>query len=264
MPSAAEKREGEASVFIQSVDRALSILESFTLDHQERGVTEISKSLSLNKSTVYGLLATLERRNYVEKNAENGKYRLGLKLLDLGTIKRESLELVIVATPFLQDLVDRFQETVHLAIYDAGEVVYVDKKESRNALMNINSYVGKRNPVYCTGVGKCLLAYQPTAEVERIIAKGFRAYTPSTITDPARFREELDLIRQGGYAFDREEFERGLVCVAAPVRNHHGQVIASVSISAPTIRIDEDRLLGLIKPMLDTALSISRNLGFKS
>jgi DNA-binding IclR family transcriptional regulator len=261
MSSGVEKRE--ASVFIQSVDRALSILECFTLDHQERGVTEISRNLSLNKSTVYGLLATLERRNYVEKNPENGKYRLGLKLLDLGTIKRESLELVTVATPFLQDIVDRFQETVHLAIYDAGEVVYVDKKMSRNALMHINSYVGKRNPVYCTGVGKCLLAYQPTEEIERIIAKGFQPYTPNTITDPALLREELDQIRQEGYAFDKEEFERGLACVAIPVRNHRGQVVASVSLSAPTIRIGQDRLPGLVKPMKDAALSISRNLGFK-
>lgn len=250
------------SALIQSVDRALSILECFSIDHRERGVTEISKLLDLNKSTVHGLLSTLERRHYLEKSAENGKYRLGLKLLDLGTIKHESLELVIVAHPLMRTLVDKFQETTHLAIYDAGEVVYVDKIEARSTL-NIISYVGKRNPAYCTGVGKCLLAHQPGEEVERVISSGLRPFTANTITDPEKFQNELDRVRREGYAFDNEEIDRGLVCIAAPIRKYRGNVVASLSIAAPTIRMEDEKTRRMVDSVKEVASAISKNLGYK-
>lgn len=247
---------------IQSVDRALSILECFTLEHREWGVTDLSKKLGLNKSTVFGLLSTLERRDYVEKTPEGGKYRLGLKLLDLGTIKHESLEVVSVAQPVLSDLVQRFQETVHIAIYDSGSVVYVDKKDSKNTLASI-SWIGKRNPAYCTGVGKCLLAFQSEEELRRVIAQGLQAFTSQTITDPETLRTELARVREEGVAFDREEIERGLACVAAPIRDHLGRVIASISLSAPTIRLDTEMLTRITESVRAAAATISLNLGFK-
>ena len=252
----------KSSVFIQSVDRALAIVESFTVDHREWGVTDLAKSLGLNKSTVFGLLATLELRGYVEKSPENGKYRMGLKLLDLGTIKHESLELVVVARPVLKDLIDRIQETVHLAIYDNGEVVYVDKIEAKSTL-NIISYVGKRNPTYCTGVGKCLLAFQAPKEIERVIGRGLRAYTQNTITDPDKLLAELEKIRTKGCAFDSEEIELGLVCVAAPIMNHLGRVIAALSVSVPTIRAGDDKLQEYLQILRSAAIQISQKLGYK-
>ncbi|OHD23947.1 MAG: hypothetical protein A2Y38_12020, partial [Spirochaetes bacterium GWB1_59_5] len=179
---------------IQSVDRALSILECFTMERQELGVSELSRLLGLNKSTAFGLLSTLERRGYLQQNSENGKYSLGLKAIDLATVRLAGFDFTRVARPLLKGLVDRLGETVHLAIYDRGEVVYVDKIESGSTIQ-IASYIGKRNPCYCTGVGKCLLAFQPEAEVERVIATGLIPRTGKTITDPVVFRATLARIR---------------------------------------------------------------------
>jgi len=205
---------------------------------------------------------TLENRGFVEKSPLSGKYRLGLKLLDLGTMKRESLEVVQIAHPILVDLADRTQETVHLAIYDQGDVVYIDKIEAHNAI-KIISYIGKRNPVYCTGVGKCLLAYQDEQEIQRILKRGLNQMTPFTITTEERLLAELSQVRQEEIAFDREEIDIGIVCAASPVRDYKGRVVAAVSVSAPTFRVAKDNLKSLVEPVRSAALMISRNLGYK-
>ena len=238
------------------------ILESFSQRHPERGVTEIAEFLGLHKSTVHGILMTLENRGFIEKSPQSGKYRLGLRLLDLGTMKRESLEVVKIAHPILVDLAEKTQETVHLAIYDHGDVVYIDKIEPHNAV-KIISYIGKRNPVYCTGVGKCLLAYQDENEVQRIIQKGLTRMTPFTITEEKNLMEELLTVRREGIAFDREEIDIGIVCAASPVRDYKGRVIAAVSVSAPTFRIAKENLDSLVEPVHSAAVLISRNLGYK-
>lgn len=251
-----------SSGLIQSVDRALAILESFSVERPELGVSELSRSLGLNKSTAFGLLSTLEHRGYVEQNPETGKYRLGLRVLDLGTIKLSGLDLARVAKPVLRALVDRLRETVHLAIYDRGEVVYIDKIEGDNALQ-ISSFVGKRNPSYCTGVGKCLLAFQPAEELERVIALGLPARTPETITEPGRLRAALERVRAEGHATDDEEIELGLACVAAPVRNRFGEVCAAVSVSVPTIRASEERRREFTAAVEEAARAVSEGLGYR-
>lgn len=249
------------SGFIQSVDRALSILEVFAQDKPEVGVTEISKGLGLNKSTAFGLLTTLERRGYVEQNPENGRYRLGLKILDLYFAKMAGFDIVSIAHPVLVSLSSQLGETVHLAVYDRGEVVYIDKVEADNAL-RIASYVGKRNPSYCTGVGKCLLAYQPAGEIDRVLGAGLEGRTPRTITDPGILRAELASIRSRNRAKDDEEFVLGLVCAAAPIRGPDGAVCAAVSVSAPTIRSSLERF-ALFESAVDAAAaSISSALGY--
>ncbi len=249
------------SGFIQSVDRALSILEYFSLDRPEGGVSDIARTLGLNKSTAFGILCTLERRGYVEQNPETGRYRLGLKMLEMGNIKLAGFDLTRAAHPILRELADRMEETVHLAIYDRGEVVYIDKVEADNAI-TISSFIGKRNPSYCTGVGKCLLAFQRDEEIERIILEGLPARTARTITDPAAFRKELAAIRETGRGHDEEEFVAGLFCAAAPVRDNRGNVCAAISVSAPTIRTSREKALLMSDAVDRAARTISTTLGF--
>jgi len=170
------------SGYIQSVDRALSILELFSNERPEIGVSDIARLLNLNKSTAFGLLSTLERRGYVEQNPDNGRYRLGLKTIELGQQKLSTFNIGQIAHPILKTLVDKVGETAHLAIYDHGEVIYIDKVECDNAL-SIASFIGKRNPAYCTGVGKCLLAFQSEEEIARVLSGVLEVRTPKTITD---------------------------------------------------------------------------------
>ncbi|MDK2823537.1 MAG: IclR family transcriptional regulator, regulon repressor [Clostridia bacterium] len=250
------------SNFIQSVDRALQIMEVFSSEKRELGVTEIAQSLGIHKSTVFGLLATLENRGYVEQNLENGKYKLGLKLFELGNLVQEGMDLRSLAAPFIAELVDKYGETVHLVIHDKGEVVYIDKRESLSNI-RILSRVGSRLPMHCTGVGKCLLAFMAEEDIQLVIKKGLRPFTPNTIIDAEKLKQELATIRNNGYAFDLEEIEMGLRCVAAPIKNHKGEVIAAISLSGPSMRMDEEKMLQLIEPIKTAALKISRSLGFQ-
>ncbi|KJS20755.1 MAG: IclR family transcriptional regulator [Clostridiaceae bacterium BRH_c20a] len=249
------------SNFIQSVDRALQILEAFSRKNKELGVTEIANNVDLHKSTVFGLLATLEQRGYLEQNRENGKYRLGLKLFELGNLVEEGMDLRGIAAPIISQLVDSYGETVHLVVCDHDEVIYIDKKESTSAI-RILSQVGTRLPMYCTGVGKCLLAFLPEDTLKSVINKGLIPFTPNTITEEDKLRSEVQKIREQGFAFDLEEIETGLKCVAAPIKNHKGQVVAAISLSGPSMRMEIKRMKELILPVKYSALEISRKLGY--
>ncbi len=257
-----QKQKKSKSSLIQSVDRALQILETFSREKKELGVTELSNILGLHKSTTFGLLATLENRGFVDQNISTGKYKLGLKLFELGNLVKDSMELRAIAYPILKELVDKYEETVHLVVHDKGEVVYIDKIDSNSAI-NINSYVGKRNPMYCTGVGKCLLAYMDAEYVENILSSELKAYTANTIVDPEKIKDELVNARLNGYCFDNEEIEEGLRCIAAPIKNHLGQVIAAISVSGPSMRMTDQKFDLLIEPVKETTLKISRQLGYR-
>lgn len=248
---------------IQSVDRALQILDVFSIKEKELGVTEIAHRLDLHKSTAFGLLTTLEHWGCIEQNRQTGKYRLGLKLLELGDRVKEGLDLRVLGLPFLQELVECYRETVHLVVHDRGEVVYIEKVEGPTAI-RMYSQVGKRAPMHSTGVGKVILAYRPPEEVDALIAeKGLDAYTPNTITDEERLREELIKIRENGYCFDNEEIEVGLRCVAAPIMDSQQEVVAAISLSGPSTRMTDAQMEELISPVKETALKISRSLGFQ-
>lgn len=248
---------------IQSVDRAMKILDVFSLKEKELGVTEIANRLGLHKSTVFGLLGTLEHWGCVEQNQHTGKYHLGLKLFELGNRVKEGLDLRALALPFLQELVERYRETVHLVVHDRGEVVYIEKVEGPSAI-RMYSQVGHRAPMHCTGVGKAILAFRPKQEVDALIqTKGLRPFAPNTITDPQRLHAELNMIRQKGYSFDNEEIEIGLRCVAAPVIDYQNKVVAAISIAGPSTRMTDEQMQNLIIPIKETALKISQRLGYQ-
>lgn len=248
---------------VQSVDRALSILEVLENSSELLGVTEISHRLNLHKSTLFGLLTTLENKGIVFQDCQTGKYGLGLRLLELGQKVIARMDLRNQARPFLKEIMEQYGETVHLVVRNGEEVVYIDKVEGPQTIGPI-SQIGKRNPVYCTGVGKCLLAFLTNEEQDTLFGKiELKAYTQNTITNHELLKEHFSQIRRQGYSIDNEEIEIGLRCIAAPIFNYTGRVIGAISIAGPSVRLTDQRVQELIKPVKECALAISHNLGYK-
>lgn len=239
------------------------ILDVLAEGEEELSIREMSRRTGLSRSTVQRIAADLAAAGLLKKSAETGHYRLGLRLLVLGGLVQARNEINVVAEPVLKALMRLSGETVHLAILDDVEIVYIAKVESTQAV-RVASWVGRRNPPYCTGVGKAILAYQASEVIERIIRHGLRRYTPNTITDPVALRAHLESVRQQGYAFDQEELELGARCVAAPVRDYTGKVIAAISTAGPAHRMTTERMERLIGPVMEGAQEISRQLGWKS
>lgn len=225
-------------------------------------MTELSKALGLGKSTVHRLLTSLAARGYVRKNLENDRYRLGLKAFEVGSRALGQLTVRESVAPFLRSLAAASRETVHLGVLDGWEVVYVDKMESLQ-ILQMYSAIGRRAPVHCTALGKILLAFQPEEEVERFLRRRLRPYTPLTIVDPDKLREELERIRTAGIAIDNEEFEIGLKCVAAPVRDFGGRVVASLGIAGPAVRLPAERVGPVAELVRESAIAASGALGFQ-
>ncbi len=248
---------------VQSVDRSITILETLAKERDGCGVTELSNATSLHKSTVHRLLGTLMSRGYVEKCLDNQNYKLGMKILLLGSSILDRMDLRDIAKPYIQELSSKTKEVVHLAILDKGEAVYIDKVESPDHSIRMYSQIGKRSPLHCTGVGKVLLCQLSDAEVEEIMEeKGMYKYTKSTIDNLNQLKEELALIRTRGYAFDEVEHEEGIRCVAAPIYNNKKKIIASISLSGPIILVTHYRMPELTEEILKTAKEISYQLGY--
>lgn len=244
------------------LEKAMRVLSRFDSEHAEWGVTELSRDLKINKSTVSKILSTFENHHLLSKNPENRKYRLGLRLFELGSLVAEQMDLQKVAYPYMEELNRKVKETVHLVVMDNFEIVYINKVESSQSL-RIVTRVGGRLPAYCTGVGKVLLSALSSQELELFFKKNrLKALTPNTITDRERLTKELAQIRAQGYALDNEEFSKGLMCIAAPIFNYTQKEIGAISISGPTHRILEKDINALIALVKGTAQQISRQLGF--
>lgn len=228
--------QSKGGTIVQSVMRAVSILHCFE-EEAELGITEISRIIGLHKSTTSGLVHTLLQAGFLAKNPKTDKYKLGLTLFSLGTLVQSDLR--SIAEPFLLKLVEQAKETINLVIQDGDNVVYISKMESPHS-MRICTQIGKRMPMYCTAVGKSMLAFLDTEEVRSILNKSkLEKFTENTKTDPEEIMADLSIIRSKGYAMDEEELEYGLTCVAVPIFNRQGHPIASISASGPTSRMDK-------------------------
>jgi DNA-binding IclR family transcriptional regulator len=245
---------------IQSVRRAATILRSFTETEAELGVTTLSERLGLHKSTVSRLLSTLHQEGFVEQDRETGKYRLGLGLVSLAGYALEHIDLRRVAQPYLVALAELTQETINITVLDGNECVNIERVASPRLIRYVGS-VGRRTPLHCTSTGKVLLAYMIPQQRETLLPKKLRRYTDKTITDYQALAEALAQIQAQGYAIAREEFEEDLTAMAAPICNHLGQVIATVSISGPTYRMEQDKIETFLEPLQETARKISTQLG---
>lgn len=247
---------------VQSVDRALSILEA--LSDGEMGLIDLSKKVELNKSTVHRLLNTLIYKNYVSQNPENNKYRLTFKVLELGNKMLNTISIVSIAKPYITRLAEETNEVVHLVSIEGNEVVYIDKIDSNNTI-RMHSYIGKSIPIYCTAVGKAYMASMDDEmffETWKNIEKNIVKLTDNTITTKEAMLEELKRIRDTGYSIDREENEEDVVCVAAPIFNFDKKVKYAISISTPKIRINDEKIKLFGRLVKDTADKISKELGY--
>ncbi len=229
---------------IQVLERAMNLLEAFDENHQEMGVTELADRLGLHKATVHRILRTLEKGGFIQQNRDNGKYHLGWQLIPLGTLALQHFDLRRLASDLLNELLERHQETVDMAIYKAGEMYYIEVLESPQPV-KIAARPGRGLPIHCTATGKAFLAFAGLEDVEKILSRKLKRYTPQTITDPDLIREEFEEIRSKGYATSREEFEVGITAVAAPVFNRKGKVEAVIAIPGPSYRIPNDRMAAL-------------------
>jgi IclR family transcriptional regulator, KDG regulon repressor len=251
-----------SSQSVQSVNRALRILEILRGFPNGLGVTEISIRLDVAKSTAHRLLSSLMEEGFVQKDQETERYRLGLKLLQLGYEVSKSMDIRRVAAPFMERLVDLTGETVHLAIYDHGEIVYIDKLESK-ATIRMYSRVGLRAHSHCTGLGKAILSCLPREEMDLVIEKyGLPKFTETTLITRETLMEALDAAKDIGYAFDDEEHEEGVRCAAAPIFNFEKTVIAGISVAGPITRISQERLKTMGLQVKQIALEISREMGY--
>ncbi len=248
---------------IQSVCRAFTILEQFSHNERELGVTAIAARVGLHKSTCFGLLNTLQELGYIKQNAETGRYSLGLKTFELGQAYIEGQDLRLLAAPFLRTLVEKTQETVHLVALEGERAVYIDKVEGAHAI-TISSHIGQQAKLHCTGVGKVLLANMPLQEQDNILSRELDQVTDKTITAQTKLREHLREIKYHGYGIDDEEIEIGLRCVAAPIFNAQGKAFAAVSISGPSTRITPDKFAEFGSLVCETGREISRQLGNSS
>ncbi len=244
-----------------SVAKAFAILEYLAAAEGSKELGVISSALGMNKSTVYRFLATLCNLGYAEQDPESGRYALGSKIIWLASRFLDNLDYRVLARPYLEKLVSETRETVHLAILDKLEVVYVDKIDGLQPV-KMSSRVGNRMPAHSTGLGKALLADLDEEQWALYVQeKGLKRYTSNTIGSPEALYDHLRAVRERGYAIDNSENEDGIRCVAVPVRDYTGKTIAAISISGWSLTMTPERDAQLAALAINTAQALTERLG---
>ena len=254
--------ESPAEGRLSSVTAAVRVLKAFSEEEPEIGISTLAKRLKLAKSTAHRLATTLLAEGLLEQNLENGRYRLGIELFALGALVRRRLTVSTQALPFLHELREKTDETVHLAILDGTSIIYLFNLESNQAI-RVRSYIGVRKPAFCTSEGLVLLAHSAPDVVGRVIKEGLVARTLNTNTSSAALLKVLEQIRVEGFSMDDEESEAGMRGIAAPVRDLSGQVVAAISVGGPTQRLTKKALRGFTPLLINAAEGISTRLGYR-
>lgn len=246
---------------IQSIDRALDIIEALSQEVDGLGVTEIARRCGLHKSTAYRIISTLAARGYLRKN-ENGNYQIGLALLSVASCYINSLELLTEARPFVAKIATELGLTCHLGVLDGDKVVYIEKMDVfSNA--RLYSQIGMHVQAYSCSLGKCLLSNYSTDNVRKIMSNArFEKLTDKTIDSIEALISDLDIVRKRGWAIDEEESKLGHRCLGVPIYDYRGDIIAAISASGPTNIFAKDRIEPVAEYMLQQAKELSRNLGY--
>ncbi|QQO08613.1 IclR family transcriptional regulator [Breznakiella homolactica] len=249
---------------VQAVAKTLGILEALA-DNGEMSLTDLAAFVGSHKSTVYRFMCTLIEKGYVRRDADNDQYSLTLRLFQLGMCTYGRIDMIRFSQPILKRLAMLSEETVHLAILEDNRLTYLSKIESsHNLRVSMQSRVGSTAPEYCTGVGKVLLAWLDSEALERYLGTcTFHKFTEKTITSRLQLAAELQNIRKDGCSYDNEEHEYGVRCIAAPVRDYYGKVIASISVSGPTVRLVDSRMAALKDLVISSAEELSLALGYQ-
>ncbi len=238
---------------VKSLQKALEILNCFIVK-PKLGVTEISEMLGLNKSNVHNILSTFKEINYLEQDEETGKYQLGVGIFALCQSVGDRFNVRKIVMPFMQEIADQTGEMVYLAVPHEDEVIYLEAMYPVESFNLMRVILGERAQMYCTGIGKAVLAFLPETVRDVYINKELTAYTEHTITDRDELREELYRTRERGYSVDNMEHEFGVKCVGMPIFNRKGTVEAAISVSGPSLRFSEERIeeiAGILKTYVE-------------
>ncbi len=256
---AARPRPAAAVAPVNAAVRAFVVLERLSRQ-RAIGLEDLSRDVKMAKATVYRFLLTLQELGYARR-ADGDRWALSLRMFNVGSRALDHLDLHSVARPVAEELAEDLGETVHMGVLEGDSAVYVLKIESRYTI-RMFSRVGRRIPLYCTAIGKALLAFAPEEEREAAL-KGVRllAFTPRTLTTRAALAAELKRIRQCGFALDAEEHEEGIHCIGAPIFDHTGAVVAVISASWPGFRYEQGEEAGKVEKVKAAAARISRLLG---
>ena len=248
--------------FIQALDRGLMMLEALGDEEKDASLAKLAALFPWDKSTTHRLLATLRRRGYVDQDPETGRYRLGLALLKLSGALNQHLDIRRSAAVPVEHLALASRETAHLAVYDRGEVVILLQTDSPEKV-RIHTYAGMRLPAHCSSLGKVLLAGMAPEELEQWGREaGLQRYTEQTLGDLRSLKAHLVQVGRQGYGADDQEYEAGIRCLASPVKNSEGQVVAAVGISGPSHRLAAEKHPHYIELVKSAAAKISRSIGF--
>jgi DNA-binding IclR family transcriptional regulator len=242
---------------VQSVDRAIDLIEAFQSGEDERGVAELAREVDLPRATVHRLLSSLTNRGFLAQDQRTGKYRLGLRLFELGSMVGNSLDVKRVAYPQMVNLMKQSGETAHLVVLDGIDVVFVDKVETDNPFRMV-SQIGRRLPARFSGSGKALLSELPDAELRRRFSNVLDDSQVAVLLD------QLTAIRERGWAVDDEETQAGLRCIGTVVRDHTGSAVAGLSISGPVVRVGDKRVPVLLGYLQSAANIVSGALGYRA
>jgi IclR family KDG regulon transcriptional repressor len=246
---------------VSSVLKVFGILQALG-EQKKIGVTELAQRLMMSKSTVYRFLQTMKSLGYVNQEGETDKYALSLKLFELSAKSLEHRDLIQIADNQMHRLGKLTKETLHLGALDEDAIVYLHKVDSEYNL-RMYSRIGRRCPLYSTGLGKIMLAWLPEAEIRQLLANvTFESFTPHTLTDIEALLVELAQVRIDGYAQDNEENEQGLLCYAVPIYNRMGRITTGLSLSLPLVRFTQEKQTELIALLHEAARNISIEMGY--
>ena len=262
--SAARSAPPKKSAGAPAVERALEILELLSASKAGLSLSDLSRSLGVNKSSVHYVLNTLLRRGYLHRNEVTHRLMLGVKILTLRNAVLGSIELRRHAAAHLRRLMEASGLTVHMAMLEGDEVVLIDKLTPAGQ-GRVATWVGKRMDLHCTGVGKAIMAYLPDEQFERLAReRGFVRYNDNTIISRPRLVEEIGRIQKRGYVLEDEEGEIGFRCVGCPIFDREGRVTAAISVAGTTAQITSENALTLSQHVRDAANAISRSIGFQA
>ena len=255
--------EAYAASANQTAEKLLQVLEALACQSRPVKLIDLARELGMNTSTLYRFLAALQNQGYIARQEESSKYALNLKLCYLAEQVKKSSSIASILHPAVVEVGELFQEAAHLAQEENRHIVYVDNAAGASQMLVIRQHIGKTAPMHCTGVGKLLLLEYTDSQLDALISElGLPRYTEHTLTTAQALRAELEQVRAQGYAFDNEECEIGVRCLAVPVRNYTGKIVAGLSVSGPTARITDAVVQEKLPAFLDIAQRASLDLGY--
>ena len=245
----------DIEVKVKSLKKALDILDCFTLEKPELGITELSTLLSLNKSNVHNIVSTFEACGYLEQNPASEKYRLSLKILHLAHIASRNMSFQSIVHKAVNELSEAFDEIVYFGIPDGENVMYMDGGFPEK-IYNVRWVQGMTAPLVCTSIGKAILAYMPEEFICKVLEKPLEKFTDFTITNPKQIHAQLRHIKECGYSEDRMEHEYGIKCVGVPVFNNYEKLIGALSTTGPSLRFTDDKMAEYVAALKKKATEI--------